>query len=106
MKHDPAGSSGPAGARPPAATPRADLAGEVPFADGAELDNLRRAVARWRSEDVAAAEAAQPLRRPRFTTWSGIEVPDLLTPADVELSYERDLGLPGQFPFTRGVQPT
>jgi methylmalonyl-CoA mutase N-terminal domain/subunit len=41
-----------------------------------------------------------------FTTWSGLEVPDLVTPADVGLDYSSDLGFPGQFPFTRGVQPT
>jgi methylmalonyl-CoA mutase, N-terminal domain len=103
MRHDPAGSNAPESAAP---AERADLAGEVPFGDVTELESLRRAVARWRREDVAAAEAAQPLRRPRFTTWSGVDVPDLVTPADVEIDYDRDLGLPGQFPFTRGVQPT
>jgi methylmalonyl-CoA mutase, N-terminal domain len=102
MSHDPAASNAPG----PAAPARPDLAGEVPFGDDAELESLRGAVARWRREAVAAAEAAQPLRRPRFTTWSGIDVPDLLTPADVTIGYQRDLGLPGEFPFTRGVQPT
>ena len=101
MRHDPAQ---PNGTDVPG--PATDLAGEVPFGNAAELDSLRREVLRWRTEDVASAEAAQPLRRPRFMTWSGIEVPDLLTPADVQLGYARDLGLPGQFPFTRGVQPT
>ena len=47
-----------------------------------------------------------PLRQERFSTLSDLEVPDLLTPADVETDYERDLGFPGQFPYTRGVQPT
>jgi methylmalonyl-CoA mutase, N-terminal domain len=84
----------------------ADDAGEVPFGNAAELDSLRDAVRAWRQGDVAAAERSQPLRRSSFVTWSGIEVPDLLTPADVDLSYARDLGLPGQYPFTRGVQPT
>src|SRR5688572_29071000 len=84
----------------------AEVTGDVPFANGAELDNLRQVVEAWRRNDVAAAERAQPLRKARFVTWSGIEVPDLLTPADVDLRYERDLGLPGQYPFTRGVQPT
>jgi len=35
-----------------------------------------------------------------------MEVPEFLTPSDVPFDYSRDLGLPGQFPFTRGVQPT
>ena len=81
-------------------------AGEVPFTDAGSLDSLRRAIAEWRDKDVASATHQQPLRKDRFVTWSGIEVPDLLTPADVRLDYERDLGLPGRYPFTRGVQPT
>ena len=29
------------------------------------------------------------------------------TPVDIEgFDYERDLGMPGEFPYTRGVQPT
>src|SRR3954469_2891667 len=80
--------------------------GEVPFADADGLNALREAVAEWRSEDVARARQKQPLRKERFVTWSGIEVPDLVTPADVPLDYARDLGLPGRYPFTRGVQPT
>jgi len=40
------------------------------------------------------------------STISGIEVEPLYTPDDVELDYERDLGLPGEFPFTRGVYAT
>ncbi len=37
---------------------------------------------------------------------SGIPVPAVVRPADVSTDYARDLGDPGQFPFTRGVQPT
>src|SRR5579864_7933393 len=37
------------------------------------------------------------------STISGVEVAPLYTEADVELDYERDLGYPGEFPFTRGV---
>jgi methylmalonyl-CoA mutase, N-terminal domain len=40
------------------------------------------------------------------STISGIEVEPLYTPDDVELDYDRDLGLPGEFPFTRGVYET
>jgi methylmalonyl-CoA mutase, N-terminal domain len=90
----------------PAETADTSPGGDVPYADARELEQLRRAVAEWRRSDVAAAERGQPLRKPRFVTWSGIDVPDLLTPADVPVDYARDLGLPGQYPFTRGVQPT
>jgi methylmalonyl-CoA mutase N-terminal domain/subunit len=80
--------------------------GEVPYADGESLNALREAIAEWRREDVGRAVQKQPLRQQRFVTWSGIEVPDVLTPADVPLDYTAQLGLPGRYPFTRGVQPT
>ena len=90
----------------PADTADTSPGGDVPYADASELEQLRRAVAEWRRSDVAAAERGQPLRKPRFVTWSDIDVPDLFTPADVPVDYARDLGLPGEYPFTRGVQPT
>jgi methylmalonyl-CoA mutase N-terminal domain/subunit len=71
-----------------------------------DLAAIRAAAAAWRGGAVAGAEARMPPRKPRFTTWSDLDVPDVLTPADVEVDYLRDLGLPGEFPFTRGVQPT
>ncbi|MBI2776265.1 MAG: methylmalonyl-CoA mutase [Chloroflexi bacterium] len=53
------------------------------------------------------ALAAAPERRTRFETSSSIEVRDLYTPADLAgLDEARDLGRPGEYPFTRGVQPT
>jgi methylmalonyl-CoA mutase, N-terminal domain len=41
-----------------------------------------------------------------FTTISGIESDPLQTPENVEVDYARDLGYPGEFPFTRGVYPS
>ncbi|HKW92895.1 MAG TPA: methylmalonyl-CoA mutase family protein [Methylomirabilota bacterium] len=42
-----------------------------------------------------------------YTDSSGSALPRLDTPADTDaIDYARDLGFPGQFPFTRGVQPT
>jgi methylmalonyl-CoA mutase N-terminal domain/subunit len=62
---------------------------------------------RWRATVRAKAIGATPERRVRFETTSGIEVADLYTPADIAgLDEGRDLGRPGEFPFTRGVQPT
>ena len=56
---------------------------------------------------LVLALAAAPERRERFETTSGIEVGDLYTPADTAtLDEARDLGRPGEYPFTRGVQPT
>jgi methylmalonyl-CoA mutase N-terminal domain/subunit len=77
------------------------------------LARLRAEQDRWREQDLARAVAKSPLRQARFQTDSGIPIPDLLTPADVGSpsaadveKYERDLGLPGQFPYTRGPQPS
>ncbi|KPK14073.1 MAG: methylmalonyl-CoA mutase [Myxococcales bacterium SG8_38] len=71
-----------------------------------DKDRIREEAARWRAGQVQKAVARQPLRKERFVTHSDMEVPDLLTPADLEIDYERELGFPGQFPYTRGVQPT
>ena len=62
---------------------------------------------RWRATTRAAALRAAPERREWFETTSGIEIRDLYTPADTaDLDEDRDLGRPGEYPFTRGVQPT
>ena len=56
----------------------------------------------WRSRFEAS-----PLRDDElFTSISGAEVEPLSSPATVEVDYERDLGYPGAFPFTRGVYPS
>ena len=68
--------------------------------------DLRKRANEWREGEVKDALGRQPLRKERFSTLSDLEVPDLVTPADIETEYERDLGFPGRFPYTRGVQPT
>ncbi len=83
-------------ARPAAARPAR------PVGEGLDPDR-----ARWRETLRAKAVAAAPERRAPFTTSSGIEVRDVYTAADLDgFDEARDLGLPGSFPFTRGVQPT
>ena len=77
--------------------------GESPAVD---LSALRAAKEVWRKGAVANAEAKLPPRKKHFSTWSGLEVADVLTPADVAIDAAKDLGLPGEYPFTRGVQPT
>lgn len=76
--------------------------GELP----GDLAALRAATQAWREGTLKKSTAKMSERRPRFSTWSDMDVPDVLTPADVRLDYLRDLGLPGEYPFTRGVQPT
>jgi methylmalonyl-CoA mutase N-terminal domain/subunit len=57
----------------------------------------------WREE---LYEAAPERRGELFTTISGVENEPLQTPETVQLDYERDLGYPGAYPFTRGVYPS
>jgi methylmalonyl-CoA mutase N-terminal domain/subunit len=62
---------------------------------------------RWRETTRRKAVEAAPERRDPFETSSGIEIQDLYTPADLaDLDQDRDLGRPGEPPFTRGVQAT
>jgi methylmalonyl-CoA mutase N-terminal domain/subunit len=86
------------------ADPAKKLAADRQASD--DKDRLRQDVAQWRAQDVQDAVENHPLRKERFVTHGDLEVPDLLTPADFDDGYQRDLGLPGQFPYTRGVQPT
>ena len=44
-------------------------------------------------------------RRERFTTSSGIELPNDFNPSNSSVDYEKDLNAPGEFPYTRGVRP-
>jgi methylmalonyl-CoA mutase N-terminal domain/subunit len=62
---------------------------------------------RWRETLRAKALKAAAERRDPFETSSGIRIRDLYTPADLAgFDETRDLGRPGEYPFTRGVQPT
>lgn len=61
---------------------------------------------RWMRETAAPVLARQPERRERFETTSGIEIARVYDPSDVSTDYARDLGYPGEYPFTRGIYPT
>ena len=56
--------------------------------------------------DIAANLEDVSVRLSRTKTWSGLETQAVYGPGDVaDLDYARDLGDPGQFPFTRGAYP-
>jgi methylmalonyl-CoA mutase N-terminal domain/subunit len=62
---------------------------------------------RWRESVRGPALRSAGERRETFETSSGIPIRDLYTSADTAgLAEARDLGRPGEYPFTRGVQPT
>ena len=62
---------------------------------------------RWENTTLAKTLKRFPERRHRFDTGSGDEVERLYVPdAGADASYSARLGYPGEYPFTRGVQPT
>ncbi|MCY4391652.1 MAG: methylmalonyl-CoA mutase family protein [Chloroflexi bacterium] len=70
------------------------------------LAQLSRAVHGWEEGPLAKTLQRSPERSDGFAT-SSLDVGRLYTPLDVaDLDYDRDLGFPGEYPFTRGVQPT
>jgi methylmalonyl-CoA mutase N-terminal domain/subunit len=79
----------------------------IPVADETKLEPIRRAKHAWESTTVQKSCAQLPERRPGFATASGIGLERLYTPLEVaSLDYLSDLGFPGEYPFTRGVQPS
>jgi len=61
---------------------------------------------RWEDETLRPVTARFPERKPEFQTLSGIPLPRVLTPPDDDPDYPEKLGFPGEYPFTRGVQPS
>jgi len=61
---------------------------------------------RWEAETLEPALERFPERKREFQTHSGIPVPRVATPDDAPTDYNEALGFPGEYPFTRGVQPT
>lgn len=72
-----------------------------------DLQQIKDARTNWEQGPLQKVLSRFPERKPEFKTPSGTEVKRVYTPEDVaELDYNRDLAFPGQYPFTRGVQPT
>jgi methylmalonyl-CoA mutase N-terminal domain/subunit len=67
---------------------------------------IRALAEEWKATTLAAALNRLPERRREFQTHSGIKVEPIYTPDDVQTDYAHDLGFPGEYPFTRGAQPT
>ena len=73
-------------------------------AERARFEEARR---QWEERTLKPALAKSPDRSALFTDSSGSPVERVYTPADTAgLDYARDIGYPGEFPYTRGVQPT
>ncbi|MFP4284509.1 MAG: methylmalonyl-CoA mutase [Desulfovermiculus sp.] len=60
----------------------------------------------WEDKVLAKTLEKFPERKPEFKTVGGLDLPRLGLPKQVDDEYLEKLGFPGQYPFTRGVQPT
>ncbi len=67
---------------------------------------LQEQYLRWKESAHKKSTDKFPERKPKFETSSGIELPPVFAPADDDPDYMEKLGFPGEYPFTRGVQPT
>ncbi len=80
--------------------------------------SLQEQYKRWQENTYKKSVERFPERKPKFQTSSGIELPPVFLPAGLdtpekhglldqqESEYMEKLGFPGEYPFTRGVQPT
>ena len=73
-------------------------------------ENLNKIKARkegWEKETLAKSFVSLPERKKEFLTTSDVPINRVYTPLDLKDSdYVRDLGFPGEYPYTRGVYPT
>jgi len=61
----------------------------------------------WKKEKYEKSLAKECSERKEFTTGSGKKIKELYTPLDLpHFDYLKELGFPGEFPFTRGIHPT
>ncbi|MFL5350767.1 MAG: methylmalonyl-CoA mutase [Hyalangium sp.] len=70
------------------------------------MADIKDEKARWRKQVYEKAKAKGGERHPSFVTSSGLEEQPVYTPEDAQGEYLEQLGFPGEYPFTRGVQPT
>jgi methylmalonyl-CoA mutase N-terminal domain/subunit len=76
------------------------------MSDKDQLERIKEAKAKY-EEKVAKTLQKMPERKANFVNMSGIPVQRVYTPLDMEgFDYLAKLGLPGQYPYTRAVQPT
>ena len=74
--------------------------------DREAIERIRKQREQWEAGELRAFQARQPEARPEYRTVSGLPVKRVYTPADVADTPFEAIGLPGQWPFTRGPYPT
>jgi len=74
--------------------------------DEREIGEIKEEYRKW-SDKVEGKLAKRPERKADFVNTSGIPLKRVCTPLDAaDFDYMKELGLPGEYPYTRGVQPT
>ena len=75
--------------------------------DRKKLEGLRHAMETWEQDKLKETIDRVPERREKFITTSSEPINRLYTPLDIhDMDFQRDLGLPGEYPYTRAVHPT
>ncbi len=75
--------------------------------DPKQIEEIRQRKKEWEETTLKRTLERFPERQKEFITASSEPVERLYTPDDVaDLDYARDLGMPGEYPFTRGIHAT
>lgn len=71
------------------------------------LSNLNTTIKNWEQNILSPALERMPERKAHFETPSGIPIKRIYTATDIgNINYSRDLSMPGDYPYTRGIYPT
>jgi len=77
------------------------------MSDKRPLEELENKLEAWNNTKISNTLSKYPERYDKFYTGSNIEVDRLYTKLDIQDNdYVEDLSFPGEYPYTRGVQPT
>ncbi|MFQ3534574.1 MAG: methylmalonyl-CoA mutase family protein [Aggregatilineales bacterium] len=68
--------------------------------------SIQEALQRWEQTTLAHTLRKAPERAEKFETSSGIPIQRLYLPKQADSHYLERVGFPGEYPFTRGIQPT
>ena len=72
-----------------------------------QLARIRTAQDQWQDQTLGPVLRKTPERQDEFITVSSDPVERLYTPLDIaDTDFERDIGFPGEYPYTRGIHPT
>ncbi|SHF09300.1 methylmalonyl-CoA mutase [Thermoanaerobacter uzonensis DSM 18761] len=75
--------------------------------DKKKLEEIKNKKEEWEVNQRQKVVSKFPERKKEFKTSSGIEIKEIYTPYDIsDIDYLEKIGFPGEYPYTRGVQPT